>query len=163
MSKTRIAITLFGVIQKIRKSTAFHLGLFLSLCRESASATVRVATAMLLMALLVSTPVAMSAATPDAVLQWIGLMNTAVLADGSTSPLATTRVVALVSSSVFDTVNGIEPRLQPLHVKPDAPHHASQRAAANSGCVRDPASPVSEAKWDAYRTAQRLAYGTRLK
>ena len=163
MSKTRIAITLFGVIQKIRKSTAFHLGLFLSLCRESASATVRVATAMLLMALLVSTPVAMSAATPDAVLQWIGLMNTAVLADGSTSPLATTRVVALVSSSVFDAVNGIEPRLQPLHVKPDAPHHAPQRAAAIQAAYAILLHLVSEARWDAYRTAQRLACGTGLK
>jgi len=39
-------------------------------------------------------------------------------------------VVALVSASVFDAVNGIEPRFQPLHVKPAAPHNASQRAAA---------------------------------
>jgi membrane-associated phospholipid phosphatase len=56
-------------------------------------------------------------------------MNDAVILSGN-SPLASTRVVALVSASVFDAVNGIEPRYQPLHVKPDAPHHASQRAAA---------------------------------
>jgi hypothetical protein len=85
---------------------------------------------LLLAALLVSNPIPVSAATSDPVLDWIGIMNTAVLADGSTSPLATSRVVALISASVFDAVNGIEPRLQPLHVKPDAPHHASQRAAA---------------------------------
>jgi PAP2 superfamily len=69
------------------------------------------------------------AATPDPVLEWIGVMNNTVIA-GGTNPLASTRVVALVSASVFDAVNGIEPRFQPLHVKPDAPHHASQRAAA---------------------------------
>jgi membrane-associated phospholipid phosphatase len=31
---------------------------------------------------------------------------------------------------VFDAVNGIRPRYQPLHVSPSAPRHASQRAAA---------------------------------
>ena len=66
---------------------------------------------------------------PDPVLEWIGIMNDTVLAAG-TSPLATSRVVALVSSSVYDAVNGIEPRYQPLYVKPNAPHSASQRAAA---------------------------------
>jgi hypothetical protein len=39
-------------------------------------------------------------------------------------------VVALVSASVFDAVNGIDRRFQPLHVKPAAPDDASQRAAA---------------------------------
>jgi hypothetical protein len=63
------------------------------------------------------------------VLEWIGVMNTAVLA-GGTNPLVTSRVVALVSASVFDAVNGIDPRFQPLHVKPNAPHGASQHAAA---------------------------------
>jgi hypothetical protein len=44
--------------------------------------------------------------------------------------LVSTRVVALVSASVFDAVNGIDPRFRPLHVTPAAPHNASQRAAA---------------------------------
>jgi hypothetical protein len=35
-----------------------------------------------------------------------------------------------VSASVFDAVNGIDPRFRPLHVRPDAPNNASQRAAA---------------------------------
>jgi hypothetical protein len=74
-------------------------------------------------------PRAAAAATPDPVLEWIGIMNTTVIAGGS-SPLVSSRVVALVSASVFDAVNGIDPRFRPLHVKPDAPHHASQRAAA---------------------------------
>ncbi len=56
-------------------------------------------------------------------------MNTTVLA-ARTAPNVTSRVVALVSVSVFDAVNGIEPRFHPLLVRPDAPHNASQRAAA---------------------------------
>ena len=85
--------------------------------------------ALLLAVLLAAVPRPVVAATPDPVLEWIGVMNDAVIAGGS-SPLVSTRVVALVSASVFDAVNGIEPRYQPLHVKPEAPHHASQRAAA---------------------------------
>jgi hypothetical protein len=78
---------------------------------------------------LLATPVASTAAVPDPVLEWIGIMNDSTLT-AKTSPLVTTRVVALVSASVFDAVNGIEPRFQPLYVKPNAPHPASQRAAA---------------------------------
>ncbi len=84
--------------------------------------------ALLLSGMAVS-PRPAAAATPDPVLEWIGIMNTTVIAGGS-SPLVSSRVVALVSASVFDAVNGIDPRFRPLHVKPDAPHHASQRAAA---------------------------------
>jgi hypothetical protein len=70
-----------------------------------------------------------AAAAPDPVLEWIGVMNNTVLAAG-TAPNVTGRVVALVSASVFDAVNGIDPRFRPIHVRPDAPHNASQRAAA---------------------------------
>lgn len=69
------------------------------------------------------------AATPDPVLQWIGIMNDTALA-GGTSPFFTSRTAAMVSASVFDAVNGIDPRLHPLHVQPNAPDNASQRAAA---------------------------------
>jgi len=84
---------------------------------------------MLIVALLAISPVPLSAATSDPVLEWIDVMNTTVLAAG-TPPNVTSRVVALVSASVFDAVNGIDPRFRPLQVKPDAPHNASQRAAA---------------------------------
>ena len=113
----------------IRNIPRSHLGLFLLLRRRSAGAITRSAMLTLILALLAASPLPVSAATPDPVLEWIGVMNTAVLA-GGTSPLVTTRVVALVSASVFDAVNGIEPHFQPLHVKPNAPHHASQHAAA---------------------------------
>src|SRR5206468_4946357 len=38
--------------------------------------------------------------------------------------------LALVSASLFDAVNGIDGRLQPIHVEADAPRYASERAAA---------------------------------
>jgi hypothetical protein len=91
--------------------------------------TIRIALLIVLAALVAASPLLVSAATPDTVLEWIGIMNNSVIA-GGTNPLVTTRAVALVSASVFDAVNGIEPRFQPLHVKPNAPNHASQRAAA---------------------------------
>jgi PAP2 superfamily len=84
-------------------------------------------------ALLLSSMAAMPrlavAAPPDPVLQWINIMNNTVLADG-TSPFFTSRIAAMVSASVFDAVNGIDPRFHPLHVPPNAPDNASQRAAA---------------------------------
>jgi hypothetical protein len=84
---------------------------------------------MLFLALLAASPLPVSAVTPDPVLEWIDVMNTTVLT-ANTAPNVTSRVVALVSASVFDAVNGIEPRLRPLLVRPNAPHHASQGAAA---------------------------------
>jgi PAP2 superfamily protein len=70
-----------------------------------------------------------AAKTPDPVLQWIGILNDTAIAQ-NTSPLATSREGALLSASVFDAVNGIEPRYRPLYVKPHAKHPASQSAAA---------------------------------
>ncbi|HYS22392.1 MAG TPA: vanadium-dependent haloperoxidase [Candidatus Eisenbacteria bacterium] len=113
----------------IREIPRSCLGLFLLLRLRGVSATIRSAMLMLIVALLATSPLPMSAATPDPVLEWIGVINNAVIA-GGTTPLATSRVVALVSASVFDAVNGIDPRFQSLHVRADAPHHASQRAAA---------------------------------
>jgi hypothetical protein len=78
---------------------------------------------------LTAIPSPVSAAPPDPVLEWIGVLNNSALT-GGTSPFATTRVAAMMSASVFDAVNGINPRFQPVHVKPNAPRYASQRAAA---------------------------------
>ena len=121
-------------MSKIRIAALSKPSLFLLLCRRSVGTTGRSAVLvlpmlMLMMALLATGPVRASASTPDPVLEWIDVMNTTVLTAG-TAPNVTSRVVALVSVSVFDAVNGIEPRYRPLLVKPDAPHHASQRAAA---------------------------------
>src|SRR5882762_360106 len=113
----------------IRNLPGLKLGFLAFVRRQDACTTVRIAILMVIVALLVASPLPASAATSDPVLEWIGVMNNSVLA-GGTNPLASTRAVALVSASVFDAVNGIEPRFQPLHVKPAAPHNASQRAAA---------------------------------
>src|ERR1700676_4668040 len=113
----------------IRNIFRSNLGSLPLLGRRRVGATIRSAMLMLIVALLATSPLPAPAATPGSVLEWIGVMNTTVIAGGS-SPLVSSRVVALVSASVFDAVNGIDPRFRPLHVKPDAPHHASQRAAA---------------------------------
>jgi membrane-associated phospholipid phosphatase len=83
----------------------------------------------LFVALVTGNPVRAAASVPDPILQWIGIMNDAVLAGGS-SPLVSTRVTALVAGSMFDAVNGIRPRYRALYVKPNAPGYASRRAAA---------------------------------
>ncbi len=50
--------------------------------------------------------------------------------NAAVSPLVFSRVAAMMHSAVFDAVNGIEGRYTPLHVAPDAPRGASERAAA---------------------------------
>ena len=130
MSKARNPIVLLlGVVCKIRKLPESTLGLVPLLGWRRTSATIRSGMLVLLAVLLATNPVTASAATPDPVLEWIDVMNSTVLTAG-TAPNVTSRVVALVSASVFDAVNGIEPRFRPLLVRPEAPHHASQRAAA---------------------------------
>jgi len=116
-------------MSRTRNTSRSNMDLFLLICRQGAGATVRSALLLLIAALLAASPLPVSAATPDPVLEWIGVMNTTVLTAG-TAPNVTSRVVALVSASVFDAVNGIDPRYRPLLVKPDAAHGASQRAAA---------------------------------
>jgi hypothetical protein len=107
----------------------FYPARFSSFRAQILGVTSRIAILILSVMLLATARGRVLAAAPDAVLEWIGIMNSTVIA-GGTSPLGSTRNVALVSASVFDAVNGIDPRFQPLHVKPNAPHHASQSAAA---------------------------------
>src|SRR5712675_1343157 len=112
-----------------RISTESSLRLLSLQCQQVAGAIIRSAMLLLIAAFLATSSLTVSAATPDPVLEWIGVMNTTVLSAG-TAPNVTSRVGALVSASVFDAVNGIEPRFRPLLVRPDAPHRASQSAAA---------------------------------
>src|ERR1700730_13359161 len=126
MSKTRISrVVPMGVVHKIREAPESNPGPFLLLCGQGA--TIRSAMLILIVTLLAVSP--LSAATPDPVLGCIDVMNTTVLT-ARTAPNVTSRIVALVSASVFDAVNGIEPRFRPLLVRPNASHTASQRAAA---------------------------------
>ena len=129
MTETRISITaLSAVVQTNGKATECNRRVIHSVGRQGIGATARAAL-ILIAAVFAASPLRVSAAPPDPVLEWIGVMNNTVLKAG-TAPNVTGRVVALVSASVFEAVNGIDPRLRPLHVRPDAPHNASQSAAA---------------------------------
>ena len=69
-------------------------------------------------------------AAADEVTDWNRIMLDALLvAPAPAAPLAE-RPAAIVMAAVFDAVNGIERRYTPIHVSPDAPRGASQRAAA---------------------------------
>jgi hypothetical protein len=130
MTETRISATApSGGVGTIDKLMECNLMVVRSVGHQGIHTAARSVALFLMVALFAVCPLQVSAATPDPVLEWIGVMNTTVLRAG-TAPNVTGRVVALVSASVFDAVNGIEPRFGPLHVKPDAPHNASQRAAA---------------------------------
>ena len=48
---------------------------------------------------------------------------------GEREPLVASRHATLVSAAVFDAVNGIEPRYEPVHVAANAPRGASLRSA----------------------------------
>jgi hypothetical protein len=90
----------------------------------------------------------------DVVTDWNRIMGQTVLA-AKTSPLVTTRVVAIVHAAVFDAVNGIERRYTPIHVPPSAPPGASQRAAAIQAAYATLVAlyPTQKDALDAQRTA----------
>jgi hypothetical protein len=66
----------------IRNSHIFHLGQPLSFDGKRNGAAIKCAMLMLLAVLLAASPLPVSAATPDPVLEWIGIMNTTVIAGG---------------------------------------------------------------------------------
>jgi hypothetical protein len=68
-------------------------------------------------------------ARADVVTEWNQRAQQALLT-ANTSPIASSRVLAIVQVSVFDAVNGIEGRYKPIHVDFYAPSGASRRAAA---------------------------------
>jgi hypothetical protein len=108
----------------------------------------------LLLSSMAALPRLAAAAPPDPVLEWINIMNNTVLVAG-TSPFITSRIAAMVSASVFDAVNGIDPRFRPLHMPPNAPDNASQRAAAIQAAyvILADAYPAQSAALTAQRNA----------
>jgi hypothetical protein len=93
-------------------------------------------------------------ARADVVTDWNQVMSSTVLGAG-TSPLVTTRVAAIVHAAIFDAVNGIERRYEPIYVAPAAPRGASRRAAAIQAAYATLVSlyPTEKATLDAARTA----------
>ena len=74
--------------------------------------------------------IAMSSfARADVVTEWNENAQQALLT-AKTSPVVSTRVLAIMHVAMFDAVNGIERRYTPIHVDFDAPPGASRRAAA---------------------------------
>src|SRR2546423_10467603 len=69
------------------------------------------------------------AARADVVTDWNQQAQQALLT-AKTSPIASSRALAIVQVAVFDAVNGIERRYTPIHIDFDAPSGASRRAAA---------------------------------
>jgi len=65
----------------------------------------------------------------DEVTDWNANMLTA-FRTANVSPLVASRSAALVSAAVYDALNGIERRYEPIHVAANAPPEASRRAAA---------------------------------
>jgi membrane-associated phospholipid phosphatase len=65
----------------------------------------------------------------DEITDWNQTLFRAALVAGTT-PLAITRVAAIVQAAVFDAVNGIEHRYRPIHVTAAGPAGASRDAAA---------------------------------
>ena len=75
-------------------------------------------------------PLALAGAVrADEVTDWHEHMLVALGRAGVNSQVGS-RDAALVSAAVFDAVNGVERRYEPIHVPADAPRGASKRAAA---------------------------------
>ena len=68
---------------------------------------------------------------PDVVTEWNRTMIAGLEAANPPPPMAS-RIGAIVQTSVFDAVNGIERRYTSVHVDPEAPRGASRAAAASS-------------------------------
>jgi hypothetical protein len=66
----------------------------------------------------------------DEVLDWTAIAIRAMLVPPAVGGALQPRALAIVHVSIFDAVNGIERRYEPIHVEPNAPRGASKRAAA---------------------------------
>jgi membrane-associated phospholipid phosphatase len=67
----------------------------------------------------------------DDVTEWNQmLLRSAIMTNPAVNPVVTSRIAAIYSAAVFDAVNGIDRRYEPIHVTPAAPAGASRRAAA---------------------------------
>jgi hypothetical protein len=95
-------------------------------------------------------------ARADEVTDWNQYMLQAALA-AKTSPIVMSRNAAIVQGSVFDAVNGINPRYTPIHVKPGAPRGASRRAAAVQAAYVSLVNLYPTQTFDAQRAASLMA------
>ena len=110
----------------------------------------------------VAVAVAAGTARADDITDWNQTMLRAGLLGGS-SPLAMTRISAIVQAAVFDAVNGIDRRYSPIHVAPAGPAGASQRAAAVQAAYAALLKlyPTQQAALDARRSVSMTSSGPR--
>lgn len=96
-------------------------------------------------------------AAADTVTDWNATLLDAIRTDRTNPPRAT-RIMALVNTSIFDAVNGIEQVYDHYHVAPGAPAGASPEAAAAAAAHRilSTVYPAQQATFDA-RLAESLA------
>jgi len=109
------------------------------------------ATLLLLVVCLVSMPVS---ALADEVTDWNAHLFSALITANVTG-LAPTRPAAIMHSAIYDAVNGIERRYEPIHVTPAADPGASKRAAAVQAAYASLLNlfPSQQADLDAKRAA----------
>src|SRR6202166_989576 len=101
MTETRISTTApFGGVQAIGKSRECNLIMVRSVGHQGIGAAARSVAFLLIAALFAVSLPQMSAATPDPVLEWIGVMNTTVLTAGA-APNVTGPARAWVSVWAF--------------------------------------------------------------
>ena len=95
-----------------------------------------------------------SSARADEITDWNRIAQQTLLTAG-TSPIVSTRSLAIVQVSVFDAVNGIERHYVPIHANLDAPPGTSRRAAAVQASYASLLHllPAQAAFLDAQRTA----------
>ena len=100
-------------------------------------------------------------ARADEVTDWNETMLRAGLVAGTNS-LPMSRIAAIVQASVFDAVNGIDPRYTPVHVVPAGPAGASRRAAAVQAAYVALVKlfPTQQATFDVRRTVSLSVIGT---
>jgi hypothetical protein len=98
---------------------------------------------------------ASGAVLADEIKDWNLAMLKATLTAPVTPAPITPRVAAIVQAAVFDAVNGIDKRYEPIFVRPDAPEVASQRAAAVQAAYVTLVDfyPAQKATFDQQRTA----------
>lgn len=101
-------------------------------------------------------------ASADVVTDWNRTMVGALEVDHTPPPPAM-RAAAIVQSSIFDAVNGIERRYTPVHVKPAAPIGASERAAAVGAAYESLVAlfPAQQATFDSQLQASLAQIGGR--
>ena len=112
------------------------------------------ATAMLLL------PLTLGGARADEVTDWNEHMVAAMKVAGPNA-IVNSRDAAMVATAVFDAVNGIERRYEPIHVAMAAPRGASRRAAAVQAAYAILAKrfPAQAADLGAKRAASLAAIG----